>query len=149
MSIERAAVFPSIDCVDVQEIPRVLTNCDEWIVGHLEKVLAHPMQIRFRCSAIMGSAGERRRAARFFDLNKRLEAISAKGGPLEALNSIVPFESFRADIEAVVRLWAEERKSNASRTPFDAAMMFKILVLQTLYNLSDFVRSAIRSTALM
>ena len=32
----------------------------------------------------------------FFDLDKRLEAISAKGDPLEALNPVVPFESLRA-----------------------------------------------------
>ena len=73
----------------------------------------------------------------FFDLDKRLEAISAKGDPLEALNALVPFESFRAEIEAVVRLAAEARKSNAGRKPFDAVMMFKVLVLQTLYNLAD------------
>jgi transposase len=36
-----------------------------------------------------------------------------------------------------VRLAPEERKSNAGRKPFDAVMMFKILVLQTLYNLGD------------
>jgi len=45
-------------------------------------------------------------------------------------------ESFRADIEAVVRLAPEERKGNAGR-PFDAVMMFKVLVLQTLYYLAD------------
>jgi transposase, IS5 family len=73
----------------------------------------------------------------FYDLDKRLEAISAKGDPLEALNAIVPFESFRAEIEAVVRLAPDERKSNAGRKPFDAVMMFKVLVLQTLYNLAD------------
>lgn len=73
----------------------------------------------------------------FFDLDKRLEAISAKGDPLEALNAVVPFESFRAEIEAVVRRAPEERKSNAGRKPFDAVMMFKVLVLQTLYNLAD------------
>jgi transposase, IS5 family len=73
----------------------------------------------------------------FYDLDKRLEAISAKGDPLEALNSIIPFESFRAEIEAVVRLAPEERKSNAGRKPFDAVMMFKVLVLQSLYNLAD------------
>ena len=33
----------------------------------------------------------------FYDLDKRLEAISAKGDLLEAFNSIVPFESFRAE----------------------------------------------------
>jgi Transposase domain (DUF772) len=73
----------------------------------------------------------------FFDLDKRLETISAKGDPLEALNAIVPFESFRADIEAVIRPAAEERKSNAGRKPFDAVMVFKILLLHTLYNLAD------------
>ena len=73
----------------------------------------------------------------FYDLDKRLETISAKGDPLEALKAIVPFESFRAEIEAVVRLAPEERKSNAGRKPFDAIMMFKVLVLQALYNLAD------------
>ena len=73
----------------------------------------------------------------FYDLDKRLGAISAKGDPLEALNAVVPFESFRAEMEAVVRLAPEERKSNAGRKPFDAVMMFKVLVLQSLYNLAD------------
>jgi transposase len=73
----------------------------------------------------------------FYDLDKRLKAISAKGDPLEALNALIPFESFRAEIEAVVRLAPEARKSNAGRKPFDAVMMFKVLVLQTLYNLAD------------
>jgi IS5 family transposase len=73
----------------------------------------------------------------FHDLDKRLDAISAKGDPLEALNGLTPFESFRAEIEAVVRLAPEERKSKAGRKPFDAVMMFKVLVLQTLYNLAD------------
>jgi IS5 family transposase len=73
----------------------------------------------------------------FYDLDRRLKALSAKGDPLVALNAIVPFESFRAEIEAVVRLAPEERKSNAGRKPFDAVMMFKVLVLQTLYNLAD------------
>jgi transposase, IS5 family len=43
----------------------------------------------------------------------------------------------RAEIEAVVRLAPEERKSNAGRKPFDAVLMFKVLVLQALYNLAD------------
>ena len=73
----------------------------------------------------------------FYDLDKRLQTISAKGDPLEALNALVPFESFRSEIEAVVRLAPEERKSNAGRKRFDAVMMFKVLVLQTLYNLAD------------
>jgi hypothetical protein len=92
--------------------------------------------VRFTCPGI-GSAGECSGTVGFFDLDKRLEAISAKGDPLEALKAVLPFESFRAEIEAVVRPAPAERKSNAGRKPFDAVMMFKVLVLQTLYNLAD------------
>ena len=37
----------------------------------------------------------------FFDIERRLEAISAKGDPLETIKKIVPWEDFRTDIEAV------------------------------------------------
>src|SRR5450759_5149333 len=73
----------------------------------------------------------------FFDMSRRLEAISAKADPLELISANIPFESFRAEIEEVPRLKSEDRKSNAGRKPYDAVLMFKILVLQTLYNLSD------------
>ena len=32
----------------------------------------------------------------FFDADKRLEALSAKGDPLEAIDRLVPWESFRS-----------------------------------------------------
>ena len=73
----------------------------------------------------------------FFDVSRRLESISAKGDPLELLSTNIQFESFRAEIEEVTRLKSQDRKSNAGRKPYDAVLMFKILVLQTLYNLSD------------
>ena len=73
----------------------------------------------------------------FFDADKRLAAISAKGDPLEMIDHVVPFESFRAEIEAVVLTPAEEKKSNAGRKPIDVVVMFRMLVLQSLYNLSD------------
>ena len=52
----------------------------------------------------------------FYDLDKRLKALSAKGDPLEALNALVPFESFRAEIEAVVRLAPEAKPGPAALT---------------------------------
>ena len=73
----------------------------------------------------------------FFDADKRLAAISAKGDPLEMIDSVVPFESFRAEIEAVVLTPANEKKSTAGRKPIDVIVMFRMLVLQSLYNLSD------------
>ena len=73
----------------------------------------------------------------FFDADKRLAAISAKGDPLEMIDRVVPFERFRAAIEAVVLTPAEDKKSSAGRKPIDVIVMFRMLVLQSLYNLSD------------
>jgi transposase, IS5 family len=73
----------------------------------------------------------------FFDADRRLAALSAKGDPLEAISALMPWESFRGDIEAVVLTPDEARKSNAGRKPIDAIVMFRMLVLQSLYNLSD------------
>src|SRR5450432_4602414 len=73
----------------------------------------------------------------FFDADRRLAALSAKGDPLEAIGTLVPWESFRADIEAVVLTPEEARKSNAGRKPIDAIVLFRMLILQSLYNLSD------------
>jgi len=73
----------------------------------------------------------------FYDLDQRLEAISAKGDPLELIKATVPWESFRAEIEAVTRPKPQERKSPAGRKSYDAILMFKMLVLQTLHNLAD------------
>jgi IS5 family transposase len=66
-----------------------------------------------------------------------LAVISAKGDPLEKIARVVPFESFRAEIEAAVLTPANEKKSNAGRKPIDVIVMFRMLVLQSLYNLSD------------
>jgi hypothetical protein len=49
----------------------------------------------------------------------------------------VPWESFRAEIEAVVLTPDELKKSSAGRKPFDAILMFRMLVLQALNNLLD------------
>ena len=73
----------------------------------------------------------------FFDADQRLAALSEKGDPLEAIAALVPWESFRADIEAVALTPDAEKKSRAGRKPFDAILMFRMLILQSLYNLSD------------
>src|SRR5215831_17077683 len=73
----------------------------------------------------------------FFDADKRLAAMSAKGDPLETIDRLVPWETFRADIEAVVLTPDEVRKSSAGRKPIDAIVLFRMLVLQALNNLSD------------
>ena len=64
--------------------------------------------------------------------NNRLAALSAKGDPLEAINSLVPWESFRETIEAVVLTSEDTKKSKAGRKPIDAMVMFRTLILQSL-----------------
>ena len=73
----------------------------------------------------------------FFDADKRLSALSAKGDPLVGISALVPWETLRDDIEAVVLTADEARKSSAGRKPIDALILFRMLVLQSLYNLSD------------
>lgn len=73
----------------------------------------------------------------FFDAERRLAVLSQKGDPLEAIAALVPWESFRADIEAVVLTPEDMKKSRAGRKPFDAILMLRMLILQSLYNLSD------------
>src|ERR1700745_14136 len=51
----------------------------------------------------------------FFDADKRLQALSARGDPLEAIDHLVPWESFRAEIEAVVLTPDELKKSSGGR----------------------------------
>src|SRR3979490_2473505 len=73
----------------------------------------------------------------FFDAEKRLAALSGKGDPLEAIDRLVPWESFRADIEGAVLTPEDDKKSSAGRKPINAIGMLRVLVLQALNNLSD------------
>ena len=91
---------------------------------------------KIRGSGTMGMMGTMGQIG-FFDADRRLAAISAQGDPLEMITRVVPFESFRAEIEAAVLTPANEKKSNAGRKPIDVIVMFRMLVLQSLYNLSD------------
>jgi hypothetical protein len=70
----------------------------------------------------------------FFDADERLRALSASGDPLERLRAVVDFEPFRPELEAAL---ARADRSRGGRPPDDAVMMLRILVLQTLYTLSD------------
>lgn len=69
-----------------------------------------------------------------FDFEFRMRDIDKNGDPLIALNKMVHWEFFRSILE---RVYEKERKSPAGRKPHDVVMMFKVLVLQSLYNLSD------------
>jgi IS5 family transposase len=70
----------------------------------------------------------------FFEWQRRFEQLDKGGDPLVKLNEVVNWEVFRPALES---LREKERKSNAGRKPFDVILMFKVLILQSLYNLSD------------
>jgi IS5 family transposase len=70
----------------------------------------------------------------FFDVENQLDKIYQINGFLPKLNALIDWEIFR-DALNIVR--EKERKSNAGRPSFDALFMFKVLVLKSMYNLSD------------
>lgn len=70
----------------------------------------------------------------FLDLDERYERLSAVGDPLEKLNSIIPWAVFEKPLAKALK---RSDDSKGGRPPFPAVLMFKILVLQALYNLSD------------
>lgn len=70
----------------------------------------------------------------FFDLTHRYDALSQKGDPLESLAQHIPWSRFRKTLEKSL---CRSKRQKGGRPPFDAVLMFKVLVLQALYNLSD------------
>jgi transposase, IS5 family len=70
----------------------------------------------------------------FFDQDIRLSKLSQLGDPLERLGLGVDFESFRLLLETDLSKMA---KGAGGRPPYDYVLMFKILILQRFYNLSD------------
>ncbi len=70
----------------------------------------------------------------FFDIAERTAKLTRMGDPLVGLNEQINWEAFRPDL---ARVHEKERKSNAGAKPIDVVLMFKVLVLQQLHNLSD------------
>lgn len=70
----------------------------------------------------------------FFDLDDRYRQLSLSGDPLERLSRAIDWEMFRP---LLLRVDEKPRKSNAGRRPVDRVLMFKMLVLQNKYRLSD------------
>ncbi|MCP1229298.1 transposase, partial [Acetobacter fabarum] len=70
----------------------------------------------------------------FFDVEERLARLSGLGDQLEAFSRTVDFEVFRPELNKAL---AYSDGSKGGRPPFDPVLMFKILLIQTLNNLSD------------
>lgn len=70
----------------------------------------------------------------FFDLEERYRRLSENGDPLVKLATLIDFEGFRPKLGTALK---RSDGSKGGRPPYDLVLMFKILILQTLYTLSD------------
>lgn len=69
-----------------------------------------------------------------WDESLRLEKLSQLGDSLEKLNQAINWEIFRPRL---TKVFMKQPKGAGGRPPYDYLMMFKVLVLQRIYNLSD------------
>lgn len=69
-----------------------------------------------------------------FDESNRLKKLSSLGDPLEKLNSVIDWRMFEG---ALNKVFAKEQKGVGGRPPYSYLLMFKALILQRLFNISD------------
>jgi len=69
-----------------------------------------------------------------YDWESRYARIDKGGDPLAKLEQVIDWDVFRP---LLMKVHEKERKSNAGAKPYDVVLMFKCLVIQSLYNLSD------------
>lgn len=67
-------------------------------------------------------------------LEQRYQKLESKKTLLLKLDEKIPWQEFRPLLE---KIHDKPRKSNAGRKPIDVLIMFKMLVVQQLYNISD------------
>ncbi|MEE9357277.1 transposase [Candidatus Vondammii sp. HM_W22] len=80
------------------------------------------------------STVDKSHATEFFDHQDRLEFLEQLGDPLPKLERTVGWEAFRV---LPGSFYKNSNPSKGGRPPCDAVLMFKMLVLQHLFNLSD------------
>lgn len=69
-----------------------------------------------------------------FDTESRFGKIDKNGDPLKKINELVDWTIFLDDLASVE---GKSNKVKGGRPPYSALLKFKMLILQTLYNLSD------------
>jgi IS5 family transposase len=67
-------------------------------------------------------------------LEQRYQKLKRKNSLLLKLDEIIPWSDFRPLLQPIHH---KPRKTNAGRKPIDVIVMFKMLVLEQLYNISD------------
>lgn len=70
----------------------------------------------------------------FWDFEARHQKLESKKDLLVCLDDMIPWDEFRPILDQV---HVKPRKSNAGRHPIKVIVMFKLLILQQLYNIGD------------
>jgi len=70
----------------------------------------------------------------FFDVELRVQWLLTKGNSLSRLDAVIDWESFRPLLES---LWDKPAKGPGGPRPHDPLKMFKAMLVQRFYNLSD------------
>ena len=70
-----------------------------------------------------------------FEYQDRMQRLKMSKTPLDKLNSFIPWEMFRATLTDALEI--KEQKAPGGSSHYDYVFMFKVLVYQRYYNLSD------------
>ncbi len=70
----------------------------------------------------------------FFDFEFKMDDIKKHQPPLQKLNKVIDWEIFRPILESEL---LNKSKVKGGRPPFDKLLMFKIIILQRYFNISD------------
>ena len=81
----------------------------------------------------------------FWDEQQRVAKLKEKKPVLQRLSESIPWDSFRPLLD---KGYVQERKTNAERKRIDPLILFKMLVLQQLFNLSVGVAFRLRLKSL-
>jgi len=82
----------------------------------------------------MSKETRRKKQTGFFDEENPGAELAKHRDPLKRLNAVMQWELFRPSLE---KCFAKEAKGPGGRPPFDLIFMFKILIVQRAYNISD------------
>ena len=69
-----------------------------------------------------------------FDFEERCAQLQAMKNPLLKFNQAIDWKQFRPILKKIRQ---KERKAPSGRKPYDELLMFKVVILQSLYHLSD------------
>jgi len=82
----------------------------------------------------MSKETRRKQQKGFFDEENRRAELARHRDPLKRLNAVLQWELFRPNLE---KGFDKPAKGPGGRPPFDLIFMFKILIVQRAYNISD------------